>query len=67
MNLICWAYTWMLVNELATKGFLDEHPHINSATVCPPCGPVHDSSEGESLYLTVYLLRGPGHDSTVGE
>ena len=39
MNLICWAYTWMLVNESAFKGFLYEHPHINSATVCSACGP----------------------------
>ena len=35
-------------------------------TVCPPCGPAHDSSVREWMYLTVCPPCGPSHDSSVG-
>jgi len=36
-------------------------------TVCPPCGPGHDSSVGEWMNLTVCPPYDPGHDSSMGE
>jgi len=36
-------------------------------TVCPPCGPEHDSSVGEWMYLTVCPPCSLGHDSSAGQ
>jgi len=36
-------------------------------TAYPFCGPGHDSSVGEGMYLATCPLRGPGHNSSAGE
>ena len=64
-----YLHVWRLVNQnLKTQTnfiavFILKPWKENSSL----CGPGHDSSVGERMYLTVYPLHGSGHDSSVGE